>query len=275
MGSPVFRIYSGALLAAALAAGGCGDLEHARGAESLLDVAVRADRTPAEYTAMAMNQYDPNARYIGTAALAGAFFANDLPYLALFEDNADDADPSVRAVAIRGLGNHGEARHAPLLAAALKDPDKLVRLEAARGLQRLHNPEATDALLAAVRPFDPLNPGLGGEPEADIRAEAATALGQYADPRVVEGLIGALRDSSLAVNRAAEHSLRTLTGNDLGLEPAEWVEWRATTHDMFAGRSLYTYPVFSRSRSWIEHLPFVPPPPNEVAAPPAGMPRSP
>lgn len=262
-----------AFAAAALA--GCGDFEHARGTESLLEVAAGPGRSPAEYTRMAMDPYDANARYVGTAALAGAFFANAPPYLALFEDNADDADPSVRAVAIRGLANHGEARHAPLLAAALSDPDDLVRLEAARGLQRLHNPEAVEALLDAARPLDPLNPGLGGEPQAGTRAEAATALGQYAQARVVESLIAALRDESLAVNRAAEASLRTLTGNDLGLDPSVWVRWRASNPDMFAGRSLYTYPAFSRSRGWTEYLPFVPPPPNEVSAPPAGMPRAP
>jgi HEAT repeat protein len=263
------------LLAAALLAAGCGDFENARGTESLLDVAIHPDRSPSEYTRMAMDQYDANARYIGTAALAGAFFANAPPYLALFEDNADDPDPSVRAVAIRGLANHGESRHAPLLAAALKDADPLVRLEAARGLQRLHNPDAVAALLDAARPFDPLHASRGGEAQADVRAEAAIALGQYAEPRVVESLIGALRDDSLAVNRAAETSLRTLTGNDLGLDPAAWVQWRASAADLFAGRSLYTYPYFSRSRGWTEYLPFVPPPPNEVPAPPAGMPRTP
>jgi hypothetical protein len=259
------------LLLALAPLAGCDNFEQARGAESIFEAVAPQGRSPGQFAQMAMDQYDPNARYVGTAALAGAFFANEPAYVALFEDNADDEDPSVRAVAIRGLANHGEPRHAPMLAAALTDPDKLVRLEAARGLQRLHNPAVTDALLAALRPRGPA----GGEEEQEIRAEAAAALGQYADSRVIEGLIAGLRDESLAVNRASLASLRVLTGNDFGLDHAAWVEWRASAPDLFAGRSLYLYPVFNRSRTWLEHLPFVTPPPNEVSGPPAGMPRTP
>lgn len=264
------------LLLAALAGAGCERFEAARGTESILDVAISPGPSPAEYTRMAMDPYDPNARYVGTAALAGAYFANEPAYIALFEDNADDEDPSVRAAAMRGLANHGEPHHVPMLATGLADPDKLVRLEAARGMQRLHNPVAVTPLLDALREPDSLrSPALRGEPEAEVRAEAAAALGQYAESRVVEALIAALRDESLAVNRAALQSLRTLTGQDLGLDHAAWVDWRADATDLFAGRSLYTYPVFNRSKSWVEYLPFVPSPPNEVPAPPAGLPRSP
>lgn len=270
------RVASAALLLAPLAVAGCERLEAARGSDSILDVAITPGPSPAEYTRMAMDPYDPNARYVGTAALAGAYFANEPAYVALFEDNADDEDPSVRAVAMRGLANHGEPRHVPMLAAGLSDPDKLVRHEAARGLQRLHDPAAVSPLLDALRWREDLGSGaLRGEPVAEVRAEAAAALGQYAESRVVEALIAALRDESLGVNRAALESLRILTGQDLGLDHAAWVDWRAGATDLFAGRTLYTYPVFNRSKSWVEYLPFVPPPPNEVSAPPAGLPRSP
>ncbi len=264
-------------VALALPAGCADDLERARGADSVLEL-VR-NRTggppPGELAAMAMDPYDANRRYVGTLGLAGAVFASQPVYLALFEDNAGDTDAAVRSAAIRGLAFQGERRHVPYLTKALKDPDKQVRLEAARGLQRLHDPSAIDGLLAAMREPTGYPPEPGEEGEPDIRAEAALALGQYANPRVVEGLIAALRDESLAVNRASLTSLRTLTGQDFGLDHDAWIAWRdkAGAAEMFRGRTLYFYPVFNRSRRLWEYLPLVPQPPNEPPAPPAGMPR--
>lgn len=268
----------GALAVAASLAGCSADLESARGAESILDVIrVQGSIRPAELVRMATDPYDANNRYVGTFGLAGAYFAGHEAYLAIFEDNARDPDAGVRAAAVRGLANHGEPRHVPVLIAALTDADPQVRVEAARGLQRLHDASAVDPLIAAVR--EPSGPVAiqGEERDPAVRAEAATALGQYAQPRVVEALIAALRDESLAVNIAAAGSLRTLTGQDFGLDHAGWVEWRSAVGDpdaLFRARGLYLYPVFRRSKHWWEYLPFMPPPPNEAPATPAGFPRT-
>lgn len=273
------RTCAGLLIALALSAGGCSeDLQRARGADSVLDV-VRLRESgppPAELAAMAMDPYDANRRYIGTAGLAGAYWASEPPVLALLQDNAGDPDTAVRSVAIRGLANHGEQRHAPIVIKALKDSDKQVRLEAARGLQRLHDPGAVEALVAATREPAGYPPQPGEEIDPDVRTEAAMALGQYAEPRVVEGLIAALRDESLSVNRGALASLRTLTGQDFGLDHDAWVAWRdqaGGVAEMFRGRTLYLYPAYRRSRNWWEYLPLVPQPPNEAPATPAGIPR--
>jgi hypothetical protein len=269
---PRARDVLGFMLVLALVFGCAIDREQAKGKEGLLKILIPEGPRPAELARMAMNDYDPNARYIGTFGLANAYFASDPVYLALFEDNADDDDPSVRAAAIRGLANHGEPVHVPILVTALADPDRYVRIEAARGLQRLHNPVAIDALVAATRaPGD--SPLPTDETEAEVRAEAAVALGQYAEGRVVEALIAALRDESLAVNAAARASLRTLTGQDFGLDHPAWVAWRGGAPDLFAARTEYTYPAFSRAKFWYEYLPFIPRPPNETPGPPAGMPR--
>lgn len=264
---------------APLAAGGCSaDLEQARGAESVLDIwRVRsAGPPPAELAQMAVDRYDANRRYIGTLGLASAYFAGGPAFLALFEDNADDTDPAVRSAAIRGLSMHGEPRHVPILVQGLTDADKQVRLEAARGLQRLHDPVAVEGLLAATKEPARYPPQPDEEEEPDIRAEAAVSLGQYAQPRVVEALIAAVRDDSLAVNRAALSSLRTLTGQDFGLDHDAWVAWRDQVNpaEMFTARSLYLYPAFSRSRRWWEYLPLIPRPANEPASTPSGMPRN-
>lgn len=242
--------------------GGC-DLEPRPEAEGLFDYAFSGP-TPLQAAEMAENRYDANDRYRGTLLLANASFASEPVYLSLFERRITDEDPSVRTAGARGLANHGQGRHIPMLIAALSDEDALVRREAARGLQRLHGDEAVGPLLRALKK--------SLEPERDVRIEAATALGQYPLTTVLDGLIGALDDPQLAVNRAALNSLRTLTGQDFGLSRAEWARWQQATADPFAQRRPYIYPVFKRGRFLYEYLPFVPRPPNETPGAPTGMP---
>lgn len=246
---------------------GCGwvDYEPRPGAEGILS-GLFAQPAPVEAARMAINPYDANDRYRGTLLLANAPFAGEPVYLQLFEDNIKDVDPSVRTAAARALANHGQPRHASLLIDALSDEDRLVRQEAARGLQRLHDPRAITSLIRVMRE--------DSEPYADVRAEAALALGQYDNHRVLDALIAALEDRSLTVNRAAEASLKILTGKDFGLDRAAWVAWTLQTEDVFAERQPYLYPVFKRDMYLIEYLPFIPRPPNETPAAPAGMPRT-
>ncbi|MEX2219580.1 MAG: HEAT repeat domain-containing protein [Phycisphaerales bacterium] len=256
------------LLAAAL--GACA-FNTRPGATSILE-AFDTRRTPLELAAMAEDEYDANNRYLGTLGLAGLPFAGEPLYIWRFETNARDTDPAVRIAALRGLAAHGDPSHVPTLLAALADKDPLVRQEAARGLQRLHSEAAIDPLMLAMREPDPRRPSPRQETEPAVRAQAAHALGQYAQRRVLQGLIAGLGDADLAVNRASLASLRTLTGQDLGLDHGAWIVWLDQSSDPFAGRSVYYYPVFSREPRLYELLPFIPGPPNEVAAPPAGYP---
>jgi hypothetical protein len=252
-----------------MALAGC-DLQLRPGAESIFE-AFDGEVAPGELASMAIDPYDANNRYRGTLGLASAYFASEPVYLRLFEDNIRDPDPAVRTAAARGLANHGEPRHVPLLVEALRDRQAMVRLESARGLQRLHERSAVGPLIAAIR--EPVGRDSAGEPEAEVRAEAADALGQYDEARVLHALVAALDDSDLSVNTAALRSLRTLTGQDFGVDRAAWAEWLTRAQDPFAGKQIYTYPVFNRALRVYEYIPFIPKPRNEVAAPPAGMPR--
>jgi hypothetical protein len=265
------RTTAAALLAAACALAGC-SFNLRPGAESLFD-ALSDEIPPGQLAAMAIDEYDPNARAIGTLGLANAYFADEPVYIALFVRNIKDEDPAVRAASARGLANHGQPSHAALLIEALKDKETLVRLEAARGLQRLHSDEAVVPLMKAMKePSDRSKEPAETEPE--VRAEAATALGQYARVEVLLALMDGLDDPDLSVNRACHFSLRTLTGQDYGLDHAAWARWMARSQGQeFAGQQIYMYPVFRRDYAWWEHLPLVPPPPNEKPAPPAGLPR--
>jgi hypothetical protein len=242
------------------------------GSESLLD-GISAQPPPSELAAMALDPYDANRRAVGTLGLANQSFAREPIYIKLFVDNSSDADPVVRASAIRGLAIHGSPDHVPILVKALKDSDTQVRLEAARGLQRLHSSVAVDALLTAMREPDSREIA-GGESEPVVRAEAAGALAQYREPRVLQSLNAGLDDNDLAVNRACLASLRTLTGQDFALDRQAWLSWVKSTNTPFIAGSPYLYPVFTRTRRFYEYFPFVLPPPNEVQSTPTGLPRS-
>ena len=255
----------GALLA------GCDVFDDARsGATSIFDVF--AQPTPSEAAQMAMDPYDADKRYRGTMLLSNAYFAGDPLYTRLFVDAAKDPDASVRIAGVRALANHGDSSHVPLLVERLQDKEPLVRLEAARGLQRLHGDEAVVPLMNASSDPDFVRGNQGSEENPDIRTAAANALGQYRKTEVVQHLISIMNDPSLSVNNASLSSLRTLTGQDLGFERKQWLEWFDETKEPFSAGTPYIYPVFYRDKTFWEYFPFVPPPPNEVASTPAGMP---
>ena len=220
--------------------------------------------TPSEAAAWAIDKYDANNRYRGTLLLAGAPYAGESVYMELFRDNADDVDPGVRAASIRAIANHGSLEDVKYLVNGLKDTDKGVRVEAARGMQRVHSAAAVQPLLEVL--------DAEKEPEDDVRLEAALALGQYAENRVLDGLIVAIADPNLAVNRNTLFSLRVLTGQDFGYDQKAWMLWTKKESKPFAAQAGYMYPAFSRERRWWEHLPFMGNPPNEPSSVPLGLP---
>lgn len=251
--------------AAALLLGACEGNRASDKSQSVLDL-LPAQPTPVDAAKWMFDPYDPDKRFRGTVLLANAPFGGEAVYIKGYIDHLTDLDASVRAASAFALGQHGSPEHVPLILPLLTQEDRQVRTSAVRALQRLHNPVAVSPLL------DLLNPGK--ETDADVRAEAASALGQYAEPRVLQGLIGALGDERLGVTSQAGASLHTLTGQTFGDNRGAWFDWAAATTDPFAGRTAYLYPVFNRDKSFLEHIPFWPPPPNETAAQPAGMPAA-
>lgn len=220
--------------------------------------------TPAEAARMAIDPDDPDRRREGTLLLANAPFGGTDVYLAMYRDYVEhETNPLVKAVAIRALARHGTPDDAALLAARLEDPNVQVRWEAAKGLQRLHDPSSVPALLETLRDI---------EEHADVRVAAAIALGQYPEDRAAQGLIAALDARELSVNRAAERSLGLLTGQDLGTDPRAWFTWyTAHTADAFAGRQEYLYPTYQREDTWLERIAFWTSRQEEQPAAPAGL----
>lgn len=235
------------------------------GATSVLQLFFQPTST-ADIAKQALDPRSADNRYRGTLALARAPFGGDDPYLAHYLDCLADADAGVRSAGLLGLALHGSPRQAPEVAVLLDDPDPRVRADAARTLQRLHNPLAVEPLIAAATSTSP--------DDIALRSEAAHALGQYPQPRVLDALIASLDSPDLAVNHAALSSLTILTGQDFGYDTQAWFTWTRSTPAPFASGRVYTYPVFDRRLSLLaRYVPFIPRPPSEVPTAPAGLAR--
>lgn len=231
--------------------------------ESLLTLFQRPP--PAQAVRWALDPHSADNRYRGISLLANAPFGGEDVYLDLFTDSARDPDSAVRAASVRGLAHHGRPEHADEIARALSDESSLVRLEAARAAQRIHNPSIVPALFGRL--------DAETEDEHDVRAAVAHALGQYPQRRVLDRLVGALRDPSLTVNRHAAEALTILTGQDLGIDPVAWLSFVTDAEAPFAEGSRYRYQVFQRDMRLVEYIPLYPEPPSDPAAEPVGLPR--
>ena len=220
--------------------------------------------TPADAAAWAADPYDADKRARGMNLLANAPFGGAEAYVKLYRERLKDDNAPVRAMACRALGLHGNAQDVPRIVPLARAEEPLVRLEAVRALQRLHNSEAVKVLIERL--------SQDKESEPELRAEAASALGQYAEGNVMQSLIASLADPSLLVNKNAHDSLRTLTGNDaLPADRKPWVEWSKATEKPFANRRAYVFPVFWREKRWLDYVPFMPAVPNETASSPVGF----
>ena len=220
--------------------------------------------SPSEAGRWAVDPHDPDRRREGTLLLAGAPFGGTDKYTALYRDYVkNEANPLVKAVAIRALARHGTVADGPLVAEQLTHASVQVRWEAAKALQRIHNITIVPSLLNVVRDEDE---------QSDVRVDAALALGQYRQDIVVQTLVRALDDRDLAVAVSARRSMETLTGRDFGQDSAAWLNWyNAQTDDPFVGAQEYLYPTYDRRISWYEHLAFWIPREFEHPAPPIGL----
>ncbi len=223
--------------------------------------------SPGEAARLAVDPHDPDARFKGTVAISNSPFGGEPVYLTLYRDRVKYEDnPLVRSASIAALGRFGTPEDAPAIASCLADEHPQVRWEAAKSLQRLHDPAVVPVLLRVLR---------DNRQDPEVRYAAAIALGQYPEDRVFQGLVGALGAVELSVNLAALRSLSTLSGQDHGLDPRAWLAWYGGTREPFAGGREYLYPTYRRDESWLEKLAFWSSPSFEQPGSPAGLaPRS-
>lgn len=191
---------------------------------------------------------NPDLRRRGVTLIYASPFGGEEAYIKQYADmTRNDPDPLARAAAVRALSRHGTPDHAVLLAEQLTHESIHVRWEAAKGLQRLHNPAVVPILTRVLA---------NTSEEVDVRAAIAFALGQYPTDDAAQKLIAALDAPELVVNINAREALRTMTGEDHGLDRGAWFNWYIKSPAPFANRQEYRYPVYQRDDTLMEHIAF-------------------
>ena len=203
--------------------------------------------TPSQAARDAFNLNDPDLRRRSVALLAASNFGGEAPYLRMYRLLLDDPDPTVRAACIKAIGMHGTMQDVKLFTAHLDDEDRFVRWEAAKALQRFHDPSVSGELVRV----------LGNDEDPDVRMAAAYALGQYPQQSVFQALVGALDDRSYSVVQASGRSLQTLTGYDFGYDGSLWMMWSKKQSDkLFQHGQPYTWQPYVKPRGLINKMMF-------------------
>ncbi|MGO9200529.1 MAG: HEAT repeat domain-containing protein [Limisphaerales bacterium] len=128
---------------------------------------------------------DPAGRQAAARDLSGSRLATpSLGLLSLMVSLANDPDDTVRHAALTVLANHGAKEHAPLLIKALNDPDPGVRAAMAKGLGRLKDPRAIDALVNLLATGQDGQPNYR-PPGESAAVEALARIGGAAEPAVL------------------------------------------------------------------------------------------
>jgi hypothetical protein len=144
-------------------------------------------------------------------------YTHQPPYTKVYEGMASlDDDPTVRAAAIRACNRSRDHKATPVFVKALSDPNELVRLEAAKGLANLPDPNATGPLTALAN-----NP----DESRDVRIAATDALKYYRTLEVARVLSGLLADRDFSICWQARRSLVFLTHQDFAYDQGEWLAY--------------------------------------------------
>lgn len=219
--------------------------------------------SPAEAGRWAVDDSDPENQRRGVLLLGNAGFGGEPVYVNLYRLYIEEnSDPVVKATAIQALARHANPDDAVLVAKQLDSKIEQIRVAAAKGLQRIHNPKVADLIWKKM---------INEDEVPSVRVELAIALGQYPTRDAFEALCSALDDRELAVNLAAANSLRLLTGADFGLEAPLWRSWADATPNPLRQDVPYYYPTFERELGFGDYLLFWMIPTFEQPGVPAGM----
>jgi HEAT repeat protein len=167
---------------------------------------------------------DPNVRYTAYAKLASPRVYDDDTQKTevaevLSKKLATGSEPVASRVAIiRTLGELGRPEARGVILRAVNDHDEsAVRAAACRALGRVGAPDDW-TVLAQV---------MAGDPELDCRIAAVEGLSamKIADPRLDLMLVDGMEHTEPAIRLASLQALKTLSGQDLGPEPAAWKKY--------------------------------------------------
>ena len=222
--------------------------------------------TPAQAAQWALDPYDAENQRRGTVLLANAPWGGSIAYVNMYRIYVEDnADPLVKASAIDALARHGDVSDAELISKQLQNKNIYVRVAAAKALQRLHDPKMTAILCSR---------GTDDGEDASVRIEIAIALGQYAADDSFQALCAMIDQRELAVNLAANDSLRLLTDHDFALDRRLWLSWYRADKKPFRKELQYLYPTYQREKGFWDHITFWAPLTFEKPGVPVGMDES-
>ncbi len=146
-----------------------------------------------------------------------------------------DAEAPVRAEAAFGLGQLADSASLPRLLDAAKDPDPSVRAAAAEALGKIHDPSSADAMSALLDDGDP-----------GVRAGARLACWKYADPSFALDRLIRTASSDPFLEFSAAYALARLSA--AGLEPASSGAVPGRLQDADRGRVRERLVAFATSR---------------------------
>jgi hypothetical protein len=159
----------------------------------------------------------PDERRRGINKLVERDYGKHDPYTKRYAEIALlDPDYLVRATAIRALNRARYQPATPTFIKALADAHPMVRLEAAKALANVPDPNAAAPLVAAVN---------NAQEDRDVRIAAADALRHYRKLDVARSLAGQLGGSDFGVAWQSRQSLARLTGRDLRYNEAAWLAY--------------------------------------------------
>jgi len=222
--------------------------------------------TPAQAAQWALDPYDAENQRRGTVLLANAPWGGSPAYLSMYRLYVEDnADPLVKASALDALARHGEVSDAELISKQLQNKNIQVKVAAAKALQRIHDPKVTAVLCSR---------GTDENEDSSVRIEVAIALGQYAADDSFQALCAMIDQRELAVNLAANDSLRLLTDHDFALDRRLWLSWYRANKTPFRKELQYLYPTYQREKGFWDHITFWAPLTFEKPGVPVGMDES-
>ena len=181
--------------------------------------------TPARAARMLTDSTSADTRRAGIIRLLEFKYTKRRPYTTAYEIMAqEDSDPTVRAAALRACNVARDRAATPVFIKALSDGrgisrqdssgSELVRLEAAKGLANLPDPNAAGPLVKVVT---------DATESRDVRIAATDAVKYYKTVEVARALSGLVNDRDFSVAWQARRSLVYMTSRDFGYDEGAWL----------------------------------------------------
>jgi hypothetical protein len=153
-------------------------------------------------------------------------FARKPPYTTKYKIMAqNDPDFTVRAMAIRALNISRDSSATPIFISALDDDEELIRLEAAKALANIPDPQAVTSLERILQGRRETSDGQSQDESLDVRIAAADALRHYPRLTVAQNLVACLNEREFGIAWQSHHSLTILTGHDLQYDQNAWLSY--------------------------------------------------